>query len=166
TQKLELSLGAGEQKSDVRVELAAKVSVRGTVVDLDGAPVAGLEVKISASKSFRFSLDEADRRHVSDEAGRFEVAQAPTGPVSVLVGRPDHSSAPTVMELQIASGSSVVELPPLRVSRPRKQPGEAAGGLGYVLQQSTPGTLMDEVRHVVARVDGAGPAAAAGLMVG
>src|SRR5690606_7822712 len=82
TQKLELTLGAGEQKSDVRVELAAKVTVRGTVVDLDGEPVAGLEVKISASKNFRFSLDEADRRHVSDEAGRFEVAQAPTGPVS------------------------------------------------------------------------------------
>src|SRR5690606_10459350 len=116
--------------------------------------------------NFRFSLDEADRRHVSDEAGRFEVARAPTGPVTVRIGTADRASAPMFMELQIASGSPVVELPPLRISRPRTQPGEAAGGLGYVLQQSTPGTPMDEVRHVVARVDGAGPAAAAGLMVG
>ena len=166
TKKIEVKLGAGEQKSDLRIELAAKVTVRGTVVDLNGAAVVGVEVKISETGSFRFGLDDTDRKHISDDAGRFEVAHAPTGPVTILVGRPDDTTVPwTYLHMEIAGGP-VVELPPLRVSRLRTKPGEAVGDLGYVLRQTTPGTAPDQVHHVVAVVRPGSPAATAGLQVG
>ena len=167
TQKLAVELGAGEQRTDLRVELAAKVTVRGTVVDLDGAPVVGVEVKISESGSFRFGLADTDRKHISDDAGRFEVARAPTGPVTILVGRPNDTTVPsTYMRMEIAGDGPVVELPPLRVSRLRTKPGEAPGDLGYVLRQPPPGTALDQVHHVIAVVRPGSPAASAGLQVG
>jgi protocatechuate 3,4-dioxygenase beta subunit len=167
TQRLELELGAGEQKSDLRIELAAKVTVRGKVADLDGAPVVGVEVHMSETGSFRFGMVPTDPRQITDDAGRFEVVQASTGPVTVMVGKPADINMPmTYLRMEIAGGGPVVELPPLRVSRPRTRPDEAIGDLGHVLRQSPPGTAPDQVHHVVALVRPGSPAAAAGLQVG
>lgn len=167
TRKLELSLGPGEVKSGVRVDLAGKITVRGTVVDVDGAPVRGAEVRISESGSFYIDVNEPTGKHISDEAGRFEVARAPTGRVTVLVGSHDGRGLPTTyLTIDIPGGQPVVEIPPLRVSRSRTAPGEAIGDLGYVFKQAPPGTTSDELQHIVALVRPGSPAAAAGLQVG
>ncbi len=167
TKKLEITLGAGEQKADLHIELAAKATVRGTVIDLDGAPVVGVEVNITETSGFRFGLTATDRRQVTDDTGRFEIAQASTGQVTVLVGRPDDTTIPmTYLRMDIPGGAPVVDLPPLRVSRPRTKSGDVMGDLGYDLRQPTPGASPDQIHRVVALVRPSSPAAIAGLQVG
>jgi hypothetical protein len=45
--EVEAKMTAGEDTTGLRVELVPKVTVRGTVVDLDGKPVPGLSVSVS-----------------------------------------------------------------------------------------------------------------------
>lgn len=83
TRALDLSLGPGEEKTGVRVELVGKVTLRGRVVGLGDEPVPGIEVMVSESGSFRFDPEIRDRRHISDATGHFEIARAPVGQVVV-----------------------------------------------------------------------------------
>lgn len=167
-QSTEVSLGSGEEKTGLRVELAAKVTLRGTVVDLEGAPVPGIEVMVSDSGMFRFGPDTGgEKKHVTDAAGRFEVARASTGLVQVRAWplRPDEYEA-AFFSARIEGGGSVVELPPIRVARQQVKPGEAAGDLGLRFKQDPPGADPLQRKLVVAVVRPGSPAAAAGVQVG
>jgi len=167
THKLSVPLAAGEVLAGVTVELAGLVKVRGTVVDLEGVPVAGVEVRVSADGSVRFGLSDGDRRHITDEAGRYEIDRAPVGVVS-LVTQPlsgdDYGTAWST--ITIAGGQTEVTLAPIRVVKRRVAAGVAAGDLGFTFKRAGPTEDPLARRLVVAVVRAGGPAAAAGVKVG
>ncbi len=116
----------------MRVELAAKVKLRGSVVDLEGAPVVGAAVRVGQGRGFTVDERETPR---TDAEGRFEVEGAPVGPVTILVAAPrgaavEYSQA--VISTNIAGGPEV-ELAPIRVTKKRLKSGEAGGDLGYAI---------------------------------
>lgn len=163
--KVEMSLGAGEERSGVRVALVAKVTVRGTVVDLEGAPVAGVGVRVSGSGAFVFDETEAPR---TDAKGRFEVAGAPAGPVMLLLVPLRDSEvqySQTRVNTRIAGGP-VVELPPIRIATQKVKSGEAIGDLGYALKLGAPAVEPAARKLEVAIVRAGGPAGIAGLQQG
>jgi len=165
--EIEATMTAGQDTTGLRVELAAKVTVRGTVVDLEGKPVPGLSVSVGGAAAY--GGGDEHRRNITDAAGRYEVAQAPTGKVHVWVGPRSWGSdewASTWMPAVIATGEAVIELPPIRVSRRRVRQGEVVGDLGLVLKQAEPGADPLLARQVIAVVRPGGPAAAAGLVPG
>ena len=158
---------AGQDTTGVRVELAPKVTVRGTVVDLDGKPVAGMEVSVSGAGAW--GGGDQDKRNVTDATGRYEVAHAPTGKINVRVssrnwqdGEYDNASMPAV----ITASGEAVELPPIRVSKRRIERGEVNGDFGHGLKEPEPGADPMLRRLVVAVVLPGSPAAAAGLKPG
>ena len=162
TQKMTVALAAGETRSDVRVELAGMTRVTGTVVDLEGAPVPGVEVLIRGDRSFRFG---GDGRNVSDAAGRFEVERAPVGAAMLMALAREGGYSSPQMNVEIPAGGSH-ELPPLRMVKERLMRGETIGELGYRVREAAPGEALGGRRYVVSWVSARGPAAAAGLVVG
>ncbi|MBA3546824.1 MAG: carboxypeptidase regulatory-like domain-containing protein, partial [Nannocystis sp.] len=160
------TLAPGEAQTGLRVELAGKVTVRGTVVDLEGQPVPGVAVRIGLGMIMS-TTHGADRRHVSDAAGRFEVEQAPVGTV-MIAADPGAGSAvmgsTTIMQLD--GTQAAIELAPIRLAPRRLKTGEAAGDLGYTVKSPESGADPLQARQMVAVVRPGGPAAAAGLQVG
>lgn len=171
SQEVTIALAAGEQREDVRIELAPKVTVRGTVVDLENKPVAGLRVVIGNGGGFSFGGWSSDeKQNITDEAGRFEVPRAPVGKVEVYVmprnwGAGDEYGW-TSVPLNLSDGQAVVELPPIRVTKKRVKEEEVAGELGYRLKEEEPGADPLQRKLVVAVLVPGGPAGAAGLQVG
>ena len=166
TGTISATLASGEAQTGLRVELAGKVTVRGTVVDLEGAPVPGVTVRIGVG-AVSYGGNTGDLRHVSDAAGRFEVAQAPVG-VVMIAADPGVGSAvmSSMTTMQLGGEQAVVELAPIRLAPRRLATGEVAGDLGYSVKQPEMGADPLQARQVVAVVRPGGPAAAAGLQVG
>ncbi len=160
------TLAPGEAQAGLRIELAGKVTVRGTVVDLEGQPVPGVAVRVGLGATTS-ATNGADRRHVSDAAGRFEVEQAPVG-VVMIAAEPGVGSAVmgSMTTMQLDGAQAVIELAPIRLAPRRLKTGEAAGDLGYTIKGSEPGADPLQVPQVVALVRPGGPAEAAGLQVG
>lgn len=158
------TLAAGESRTDLKIALAGQVTVRGTVVDLEGKPVSGVAVRVGVGG---FRGEAADLRHISDAAGRFEVAQAPVG-VVMIAADPGVGSAVmgSLTTMEIGDGQAVIELAPIRLAPRRLRTGEVAGDLGYSVKPSEPGADPLQARQIVAVVRPDGPAAAAGLQVG
>jgi protocatechuate 3,4-dioxygenase beta subunit len=166
--EVEATMSAGQDITGLRIELTPKVTVRGTVVDLDGKPVPGLQVGVSDGGAAYGAGDEK-KLNITDDAGRYEVAQAPTGKVRVSVyprnwydGDYEYISVPMV----IAAGEATVELAPIRVSKKRVKVGDVTGDLGFGLKFAEPGADPLLFRCMVAVVRPGGPAAAAGLAPG
>ena len=168
--EVEAAMTAGQDTAGVRVELAAKVTVRGKVVDLAGQPVPGLSVAVNAEGgSFSFGGSADDKQNITDAAGHYEVEHAPTGKVRVLVmprNWDDEGYAWTFVPAVIAATGDVFEMPPIKVSKKRVKQGEAVGDFGYSLKQSEPGADPLQRKLIVAVVRPGSTAAAAGLKVG
>lgn len=161
TRTLELSLAAGEQREGVQIDLTALLkNVRGTVLDLEGAPVPGVVVEVGGRDE-----PAGARGNISDEAGRFELAQVPVG-VATLRAEPPPGGvhSPAAITVQITGDRA--ELPPIRVARRRLAFGEDAGDPGYTLRRGDANADPLQRRHVIAVIRPGGPAAAAGLQVG
>ena len=156
----------------MRVELVGATMLRGTVLDLDGEPVPELEVATSSVRGV-----EADTRHITDAAGRFELPRVPVGLVSVTVSPPPGRPSPfgsARIPVEVQPYQQVIDLPPIRVARRRIALGEARGDLGFTIVadisdiSDTSGTsdmagpLLANLK--VATVRARGPAAAAGLL--
>ena len=166
--EVEATMTAGQDNTGLRIELAPKVTVRGTVVDLEGKPVPGLRVGIDNGGSSSSGGDE-QKLNITDDAGRYEVTQAPTGKVQIGVYSENWRNAeysPVMVPTVITASEAVVELPPIRVSKKRVQQGDTAGELGYGVKQAEPGEDPLLRRFVVAMVRPGGPAAGAGLVPG
>ena len=166
--EIDVSLQAGEDQTGLRVELTPRVTVRGQVVDLDGAPVAGYRVLVATGGAITFPGDGGDKRDVTDVDGRFEVERAPAGVVRISLIPEDMSSglAWTVVAARIPAGEPVYEAPPIQVTRPRVARGEVAGDLGFTLKDPPPDADPLDSRLEVAVVRRGGPAAKAGLRPG
>ena len=166
--EVEATMAEGQDTSDVRVELTAKVTVRGKVVDLEGKPVAGLRVWVTAPGTFSFG-EEEDKQNITDEQGRYEVARAPAGKVTVMVmprnWRDDEYGFSRV-PMQIEASEEAIELAPIRVTKKRVKQGEAGGDLGITFAETLPGADPLQRKLVVAVVRPGSPAATAGLLAG
>ncbi|MBA3546823.1 MAG: carboxypeptidase regulatory-like domain-containing protein [Nannocystis sp.] len=165
--EVEAKMIAGQDTTGLRIELAPKVTVRGTVVDLEGKPVPGLNVGVSGGVAY--SRGDEQKLNVTDDAGRYEIAQAPTGKVRISVypqGGNGDDYGYTSMWSVIAASESAVELPPVRVAKKRVKQGETAGDLGLGLKQAEPGADPLLFRCIIAVVRPGGPASAAGLIPG
>ncbi|HEY8378247.1 MAG TPA: PDZ domain-containing protein, partial [Nannocystis sp.] len=143
------------------------VTVRGTVVDLEGKPLAQAAVRVSEIESGREPASAREARARTDEQGRFELKEVPAGRVRFLVAAPrggatEYGQALMTTEL---TGGPVVEVGPIRLAPRKVKAGEEVGDLGYVLRLGN-----DEVpkldSFVVAAVRPDGPAAKAGLLPG
>ena len=170
TAEVATSMRAGEDTSGVRVELAAKVTVRGSVVDLEGHPASGLQVSIYASGRAAYADSDNSKLHVTDASGRFELKNVPTGPVQVFVSpqnsNDDRKFGSISLPAHISSAASTVELPPIRMPRARVENGEKEGDLGYKLKVLEPGADPLTAGLQVAVVRAGGPAAMTGLQIG
>ena len=166
--EVEATMVEGKDTSDVRVELSPKVTVRGKVVNLEGQPVAGLRVMVSASGSWSFGEGE-EKQNITDAQGNYEVEHAPTGQVSVNVmprNWNDDEYGWSSMPAQIEASDAVVELPAIRVAKKRVKEGEAMGELGLTLKEDAPGADPMTTKLVVAVVRPGSPAATAGVLAG
>lgn len=166
TAETTVDLAAGQELADVRLELAPRVTVRGTLIDFDGQPAAGLYVSVGMQRGGAWDSGASDKQNVSDAAGRFEVPGAPPGKIMVTAWPPPSSDFAYVTHLVVIDDSPTTELPPIRVPRKRVQPGDAAGDLGYRLKDPEPGADPMQRRLIVAVVRPGGPAATAGLKPG
>ncbi|MFY0537285.1 carboxypeptidase regulatory-like domain-containing protein [Nannocystis pusilla] len=159
-----VKVAAGEELSGVRIELAPKVTVRGTVVDLEGKPVPGLTVTVSGSGG---SSAQDGKGNVTDESGRFEFRNAPTGLAQINVSPSSRSEFDwTSLPATLSGEASTIELPPIRVARRRTAPGEYGGDLGFTTHEAAPGADPLKRRWSVAHVRPKSPAALAGVVVG
>ena len=164
----EAVMAEGKDTADVRVELSPKVTVRGKVVDLAGAPVAGLRVMVSAPGTWSFGEGD-EKLNITDAQGNYEVEHAPTGQVSVNVmprNWNDEAYGWLSMPAQIAASESAVELPPIRVTKKKVKEGEVIGDLGLTLREDEPGADPMKRKLVIAVVRPGSPAAEAGLQPG
>jgi len=163
---LEQDLAAGQDITGLRIELAPRVTVRGTLVDLEGRPAAGLHVAIGAQSGVAWGSGGEARENVSDAAGRFEVPDAPSGPAQVLVYPTGDSAFDAASQLLTIAATATVELAPIAVPRKRIHQGEPVGELGYRLKDPDPAADPTQRRLLVAVVRPGGPAALAGLQPG
>ncbi|MFZ6183276.1 carboxypeptidase regulatory-like domain-containing protein [Nannocystis pusilla] len=164
TAETTVKVAAGEELSGVRIELAPKVTVRGTVVDLEGKPVPGLTVSVSGSGG---SSAQDGKANMTDASGRFEFRNAPTGLVQIYVS-PTNSDefSWTSLPATLSGEASTIELPPIRVARRRTPSGEYAGDLGFTTHEAAPGADPLKRQWIVAHVRPNSPAAQAGVAVG
>ena len=161
-----LELAAGERRGDLRVELVPFVTLRGVVLDLEGAPVPGFAVMVP--EQLPGAASDPSKR-VTDAAGRFELAGLPAGRVHVMVMPPSSLQGEydwTNLVADLDPTRAVTELPAIRIAKPRVRPGAIAGDRGYTLRQTPAELGPGERRLIVAVVRPGGPAAAAGLRIG
>ena len=106
-------MSAGKDTRGVRIELAPMVTVRGSVVDSDYKPVAGMEVAVSTPGVWTGGGGDENKLNVTDEQGRYELTNAPSGKVQVNVsprGWGDSDYSWSSMPVQLSDSATVVEL--------------------------------------------------------
>ncbi|HEY0132713.1 MAG TPA: carboxypeptidase regulatory-like domain-containing protein, partial [Nannocystis sp.] len=160
--KTTLTLAPGEERSRLRLELVGATMLRGTVLDLSGEPVPGLEVGTGSVRELA-----ADVATITDAEGRFELPRVAVGPVFVTVGPPPGRPSPfgaARVPIEVQPDQKVVELAPIRVARRRIALGAARGDLGFtiVAGKADADPLLADLK--VASVRPGGPAATAGLL--
>ncbi len=168
--KAEARLEEGESKDGITIELVAKVTVRGTVVDLETSePVPGMRVSVSKGRGISFGVDSGERKEITDAAGRYEVDRAPTGEVQLTVMPKNWMGSDygwTFKPIRLPAEPEVQELAPVRLAKKRLEDGERGGDLGYTLKEWDPEAEHGERKHEVAFIRPDGPAAKSGLEPG
>lgn len=157
------TLKAGQQRRGVNIEIAARVTVLGQLIDaLSEQPVAGLTVRIGPRGS---------GQAVTDRRGMFEIEGVAAGRtrLAVVVAQGGQSEQggyrPMVRGITVAA-LGPVELPPIKVAPDRVSPGETVGSFGLRFAEPKPGRQRYETPLVVGPVRPGGPAAHAGLVPG
>ncbi len=162
----ELDLAAGETLTDVHVTLTPFVTLRGTVTDLDGAPITNLVVRVAEQATVDTGVPY---NPLTDAAGRFELTGIPAARIHVSVMSPDPATGGYLVTNLVADldpTRTTAELPPIRIAKPRVRPGATAGDRGYTLRKAPDDLGPGQARLLIAVVRPRGPAATAGLHVG
>jgi protocatechuate 3,4-dioxygenase beta subunit len=166
------SLAEGETRENIELIVQPKITVRGTLIDLETKePVPGFQVRIQGGGNFfvRGGSDGPDRKDVSDDQGRFEVTNVPTGRVNVLAmarGFADDDYDMAWQTRTLAPEPAVQELAPIALVKRRLEREEKAGDLGFKVKQPEPDEEPEDRRQVVVFIRPGGSAEAAGLTVG
>lgn len=99
-------LADGGDRTGVVIVLERGARLRGTVVDLAGAPVPGAEVRVSADTV----LDGQVRRVAADASGRFEMSGLPRRPMFVMAASDGATSKTMRVELSAAAADLELRL--------------------------------------------------------
>ncbi len=168
-----IELAGGEIKDDLVVTLTPRVTVRGRLLDIDSkAPIPGLSVSVTArGTTVSFGQDKGgDAPHISDADGRFEVADALTGKVTLsvvprsFVGENRYSWL--MMSYEIPAGDGVVDIGDVELVADRVTRGDKPGDSGFEIKDSAPDAQPEDFVATVAVVRPGGPADKSGLEVG
>lgn len=128
---VELPTGAEANRTNVNAVLGrANASVRGTVVDPDGAPLSGVEVRLDSSQASRRTLT-ADR-----PAGTYRFDEIPPGAYTLTFRR--IGSTPQTLLIDLAAGQQL-QIPPVALERQARitgvvrRQGIGEAGIGVVV---------------------------------
>ncbi|PRQ09893.1 carboxypeptidase regulatory-like domain-containing protein [Enhygromyxa salina] len=174
TAKLELTLGEGEQRVDLVLELENRVTIRGRIIDLDTREgIAGFEVNASGSGGGR-RLGPGDFpgevTNVTDADGRFELPGVASGRNRVFARlRTGGSDKPYDFAFgvrEIQPTPAVQDIGEIEAIARRVERGKRPGELGYSIVEPDRAAAPEDIKIEVALVRPGGPAAAAGLEVG
>jgi hypothetical protein len=160
TGRAEIMLGEGQRRDDVRIELAARATLRGQVVELESnRPWPGAEVSAQLTPAgTRDSAGELPGAR-ADSDGRFELTDVPTSRLWLRARAPDRAGGPPAeggLSVLVGPGA-VQQLPPLRLVRSSLKPGERPGYLGF--SSTAVGSPDVLTGWLVSSVDVDGPAA-------
>ena len=161
-----VELKEGEHVEGVSIEVSPLVTVVGRVVDLQsGDPVPGVQVSIGrAGAGLSLGPVGVDERQVTDDDGSFELFGVSPGKVSVALNPVwVEGYSMEIQPVTIEQGDPF-RLDPLQLTKRRLSGDEAAGDLGFRIQEDS---VIDlEAPLVVATVRRGGPAGVSGLKVG
>jgi protocatechuate 3,4-dioxygenase beta subunit len=167
-----VTLGEGQAREGIRLEMKPRATVRGQLVALDsGKPVAGMRVIAQfPSSANRISYDHdaaGERKNISDAEGRFQLDDAPVGRVLIVAFPTDMEQVDYDFCLGRATlqAGQELTLPPIRCAHRRVKGRDVGGDLGFALKEVAPTAVAEPIPLVVAVVRPGGPAAAAGLKV-
>ncbi|HWM85076.1 MAG TPA: carboxypeptidase regulatory-like domain-containing protein, partial [Kofleriaceae bacterium] len=164
TGKTEARLTEGQDLTGLTVELAARATITGRVVSLDGGgPLPGFMIRVSASGPGISHAGPGDQA-VTDQAGRFRVENAPAGKVEVIAFPRDREAGYSMgaRRADVTAGRAT-DIGDVRVARRRLGADQHAGELGFTLVDRPDGQPAEVTVGVVRP---GGPAAASGLQVG
>ncbi len=170
--KTETTLEAGADVTDLKLELAPRITVTGRLLDLESnEPVPGMRVVVSSRKgsSFNFGGDKGDEPNITDESGRFTFENAPTGKVQIMALPLDWSDQTygwTMVNGTIPHDAKSHDIGDMFAVPSRRKRTDDEGDLGFKTEQRPPGDESDDFPLKVAFVRPDGPAATAGLTVG
>lgn len=166
---------AGAPKDGVKLELAPRVDVTGTVVDVQsGEPVPNMMVTISPAKGQSgFSFSEAgEQEHVTDDSGNFTVRAAPAGPVRIMImsrnffGGTGKTYGWTRTRAKIPADQKTYALPTIKIAAQRTEGRERGGDLGFGLAETPPESEPEDLPMKVAVIRPGGPASTTELKIG
>lgn len=162
----QVELAAGQQITDLQIELDPRVTIRGRLVDSrTGAAVTSVEIGHQSSGGF-------DRRSKPDADGNFELEGVPPGRVELWVTPRDFRSATYSMQgvvLDLADEPLVQDVGELPLAGGKLEPGQSPGELGFEYRIAGFDQNLERVDewHIeVTKLTRGGPAELAGLRVG
>jgi protocatechuate 3,4-dioxygenase beta subunit len=159
-----IELGQGQVREDIELVLAARLTLRGRIIDLEtGEPVAGLAVLTTGNR-----VGVHDPQYITDADGRFELEGVQTGLMAlVVVNRSANSGRYELWRaMNLEPDPPVQDLGDLAIVARRLAADEAAGDLGFVLHDWEPTIESQHFEATVAVVRPGGPAEAGGLTAG
>jgi hypothetical protein len=171
--KTEVVLTAGQSVDDLALELTSKVTVEGRLVDADTrAPVAGMEVTISATGASRMTSggNPSEQDRISDADGRFRVEGVQVGDVRVRIsprnfGTGENTYASTSRDLKLPSQPAVQDIGEIELLASRVASDQKTGDLGYTLMRLAPELAREDRYLEVAVIRPGGPAETTGLAI-
>ncbi len=164
--QVELELRDGETRTGVDLTLDGYVTATGRVVELGTTtPVAGISMMIRRVRGGGIYAASEDRGHVSDDAGRFTVRNAPQGQV-VITGWGEAGRPFDIQVFRTLRGSGTLDLGDIEAIRRRLKVGEIAGELGLKFAEQTFDIPPDKRERRISYIDPKGPAATSKLEQG
>jgi hypothetical protein len=169
--QMTIELAAGEQKTGLAITLDAMVSLTGRVIDVvTKAPVPGMLVIASVGNQGgggSWSWDP-DEKNVSGDDGRFTLAKAPSGTITVrcMPRNFRDSEYSSSSALRNVTGSGTIDIGELEVLKRRVKRGDKIGESGIKFAPDPPGIAIDARSLKVSYIDPQGPAAKTELKVG
>ncbi|KIG13085.1 hypothetical protein DB30_00550 [Enhygromyxa salina] len=168
-----VELAPGASIDDLTIELQAKITVKGRLIDADTrAPVAGYRVNVNArngAPSFRFD-SPGENKDVSDSDGRFELEDVPTGAVDVMIMYRDFTADSDYdwsrRSLRLAAKPLVQDLGEIELIASRLGQRETGGDLGFKTKSTGPEVEPEDEYFEVAVIRPGGPADQSGLAAG
>ena len=168
-----IELAGGEIKDDLVVTLTPRVTVRGRLVDIDTRePVPGMSVSFGARGAAMSWGNEkgGDLPHVSDADGRFVVADALAGKVTIAVSPrsfgKDNRYSWLWTSFFVPSGEDEVDIGEVELVADRVGPDQKPGDKGFEVKQAEPGAAPEDYVATVSLIRPGGPAEGSGLEVG
>ena len=164
--ELELELDAGQQVTELTIELDPRVTIRGRAVDSrTSEAVSTVQISYQYSSGFR-------RQTVPDKLGNFELEGVPPGRVELIITPRDYRNAPHSIQavvLDLAAEPLVQDVGDVPLAGGKLEPDQSPGELGFefAIVGFDRGLEHVDERHVaVTKVVPGGPADAAGLREG